>query len=443
MSTRDVVKEDLSSKTPPIKRARKIDATHKRKEARLQEQIKNISPKKSSASLLPPPLCPLLLIKRWFHDLTKGGGGHGHHHNNNCGDNLLHIACRYKAPLEVVSLLIQRYPRYLNGENDNGEVPLHVACAYKAPFDIVSLLAQTGGYASMNRKCIPFGEAPIHVACRERASPKIISLLLETYPLSVQLEDSTSNLPIHIACTDYHMEEVSLEVVSLLLEKWPDSVGKVSTMGQTPLSLLCRSERAPMKVISMLMKNFAHVISYKPDPWSRNALHEACQARAPKEVISTLLKKWPRSIRETTPWYKQSPLHLACMSRASDDVLRLLLREYPFALIERDVKGHMPREVEYATFSPNMTELLECVSLLLYNQNDKVMAADVLWYFSQKRWWDGVVIVLNICPTVVQHMDIKDDIFPDLLYFIGCQSKLLVVWEVIKNNQELFSFAAS
>uniref|UniRef100_A0A6U3R716 Uncharacterized protein n=1 Tax=Ditylum brightwellii TaxID=49249 RepID=A0A6U3R716_9STRA len=166
------------------------------------------------------------------------------------GKSVLHIACLFRASLDVLSLLLEKCPELGMEVNPFEDTPLHIACKEKASFEVVSLLLEKCPEAA--KKENKFGLTPLHIACRQKASPEMISLLVEKFPDAAGMENHSYKLPLHIVC-EY---SPVVEVVLLLLEKEPDAVRRGDQDWDTPLHIVCKNSSAPLEVALLLLERY-------------------------------------------------------------------------------------------------------------------------------------------------------------------------------------------
>ena len=75
----------------------------------------------------------------------------------------LNIACGNKASLEVIQMLIRKYPEALKVRNNDGHLPLHIACAKNASLEVIQFLIQQ--HPDALRKKDNDDNLPLHWAC--------------------------------------------------------------------------------------------------------------------------------------------------------------------------------------------------------------------------------------------------------------------------------------
>lgn len=111
----------------------------------------------------------------------------------------LHHACNRRCPLpNVVEALIQAYPDALVVEEEKGWLPLHYACRFKAPKEVVRLLLHScpdKGLFAVSRPDRK-GRTPLYYAVRYDAPPGVAGLLLDLDPSAVLEEDENSDSPL-------------------------------------------------------------------------------------------------------------------------------------------------------------------------------------------------------------------------------------------------------
>jgi ankyrin repeat protein len=115
------------------------------------------------------------------------------------GWTALHHACNRRCPLpEVADALIRAYPGALLKEDEKGFLPLHYACRFKAPKDVVRLLLQMypdKGRVSVSKRDRQ-GRTPLFYAVRYDAPAGVAGLLLEVDPSAVLEEDQSEESPL-------------------------------------------------------------------------------------------------------------------------------------------------------------------------------------------------------------------------------------------------------
>lgn len=115
------------------------------------------------------------------------------------GWTALHHACSRRCPdADVVEALIRAYPAALIEIGDKGMTPLHYACRFKAPKEVVRLLLHL--YPTRGRAAVSLrdrkGRTPLFYAVQYAAPDGVIEMLLEIYPGAVLDEDRSGESPL-------------------------------------------------------------------------------------------------------------------------------------------------------------------------------------------------------------------------------------------------------
>ena len=118
-------------------------------------------------------------------------------------------------------------------KNEDGETSLHIACRKRAPRDIVELITNQGGIDSVMAVDTYGGSLPLHHACHFHASLDVIKLLIYIGGAdSVKTQDAIGNLPLHWALS----KDASFAAVKLLIDTggW-GTVNRVNKLGWNAL----------------------------------------------------------------------------------------------------------------------------------------------------------------------------------------------------------------
>ena len=122
------------------------------------------------------------------------------------GWTALHHACNRRCPYpNVVESLIRAYPDALLMVEEKGWLPLHYACRFKAPKEVVRLLLQmypdkgSAGVSRPDRK----GRSPLYYAVRYDAPSGVVGLLLEVDASAVLEEDQNADSPLALVWDDW------------------------------------------------------------------------------------------------------------------------------------------------------------------------------------------------------------------------------------------------
>lgn len=127
-------------------------------------------------------------------------------------DNILHLACRFRAPLHIVKLLAARYNGSLRKPDPTGRFAIHLAAKYSATPDVMQFLIRANEAAAGIQDDI--GKTPIHyvgefyvrhhdpsVSISEVNDNmlQVVRLLKSASPMSFNLEDDEGCNAIELA----------------------------------------------------------------------------------------------------------------------------------------------------------------------------------------------------------------------------------------------------
>mmetsp|Transcript_28192 Transcript_28192/g.40850 ORF Transcript_28192/g.40850 Transcript_28192/m.40850 type:complete len:568 (-) Transcript_28192:163-1866(-) len=106
----------------------------------------------------------------------------------------IHVACKSRAPKELVMALIEDFPEGVHTLDRNGALPLHLACQHHAPLDSIRALlrAYPNGASARDHS----GLLPIHLACTGNASLSVVEALLRAYPEGREMKDYNGHTPL-------------------------------------------------------------------------------------------------------------------------------------------------------------------------------------------------------------------------------------------------------
>lgn len=116
---------------------------------------------------------------------------------------VLHFACRYRSPLEIIQLLALRFPHSISSVDNMGKWPIHYAAEFGASCDVIKYLAFESLPSAGAQDLV--GMTPTHYLCKyytARHYPEIdggrptedcmfdaIDALINTAPSSLNLVD--------------------------------------------------------------------------------------------------------------------------------------------------------------------------------------------------------------------------------------------------------------
>mmetsp|Transcript_4151 Transcript_4151/g.8215 ORF Transcript_4151/g.8215 Transcript_4151/m.8215 type:complete len:293 (-) Transcript_4151:104-982(-) len=127
-------------------------------------------------------------------------------------DNVLHLACRFQAPLHIVEMISTRYPGSLRKPDPTGRFAIHLAAKYSAPPDVMQYLIEENQTAAGIQDDV--GKTPIHYVGEfyvQHHDPNatikevnenmifVVRLLRMAAPMSFNLEDNDGCNAIELA----------------------------------------------------------------------------------------------------------------------------------------------------------------------------------------------------------------------------------------------------
>lgn len=273
-----------------------------------------------------------------------------------------------KDDVALISRLAQLSPASLN-QLWEGRLPLHFACKNKAPVEILEILLRH--YPEALHKRDSDGMLPIHASCKSGSPLSSIKMLLDQYPLSASVQDSYGMLPLHYAC-----ESESCDTIKLLVERYPAAQMVSCKAGRCPTSYLrptsharsfllpvhcaLESKTSPETICAIIHSNQDFV--RQKDGKEMLPIHVACEMRAHPSIIRALLSSYPESIR--IKHQKLLPIAIACQRRCGVDTIRVFVESDPIIVRETSEFKRLP--LHFASiFNNESEEDLDVIRLLI------------------------------------------------------------------------------
>ena len=124
-------------------------------------------------------------------------------------------------------------------KDSSGNEPLHLALVYGAPLGVVrALLAARPEAARVTNHA---GHLPLHLSVRNAAPREVVALVLAANRSAVRVADGGERRCLHLAAA----HGASVDVVQLLLEARPAAIGEADGQGLVPLLIAVRAEQPP------------------------------------------------------------------------------------------------------------------------------------------------------------------------------------------------------
>ena len=139
-------------------------------------------------------------------------------------DSLLHVACKYQPPIQVIKKMVNVSPDLVSLINFDGQSPLHVAAQYGASPEVICFLCLS--YPDTSEFQDIKGKTPLHLACEsyithyvqspnrtpQEALLLTVKVLVRTSPTTVNLEDVDD-----MSAVEYLLDaEIDLKIVRVI-----------------------------------------------------------------------------------------------------------------------------------------------------------------------------------------------------------------------------------
>mmetsp|Transcript_57 Transcript_57/g.86 ORF Transcript_57/g.86 Transcript_57/m.86 type:complete len:377 (-) Transcript_57:246-1376(-) len=328
----------------------------------------------------------------------------------------------------------------------NSWAPLYQALQLGLPYDVIDALSSPAIMKSTmndNVFCCTGPRAPLHYAIKYNASFDVIELLLHKDPDAARVKGWT---PLHEACES----NASVEMVRYLLEIWPNAARERVGDGYTPLCYAI-NQNASIDVIEMLLEvcpdavryplagflNDEYFDAYYYNSSDDTALHMACrQSDVSLEVVSALLSIWPDAVfhKNINSDYGETPLHVACANKnATLEVVQVLLDCW--LKEEENLTSHSVQSLIRLTTPHDVLDLLYDLSSLFGYDDPPV--DEIIAYFTDINWRNGVLLVINMHPALIKTLEIPTNTMADFLCDVGKCCSLATMMALIQNEPDL------
>lgn len=109
----------------------------------------------------------------------------------------MHLVCLYRAPLDLVELLIDANPSALVAQDSEGWTPLHLTILYGGNEETVKLLIRRGGKIAVSLQS-PYAGSPLHLACRHWTSLSIFEALVNANEAMATASNESGTKPAEV-----------------------------------------------------------------------------------------------------------------------------------------------------------------------------------------------------------------------------------------------------
>jgi hypothetical protein len=135
----------------------------------------------------------------------------------------IHIACREKAPLEVLAVLVEIDPVTLHMADYTGALPLHDCCCGAVDDSSLRFLVEQGGVGTLAARDRQ-GALPLHLVCDStNPSLRTVQYMIQLSSGSVAAQTNAGQYPFMIAACE--SSTASLSVVYELVRAIPNVYG--------------------------------------------------------------------------------------------------------------------------------------------------------------------------------------------------------------------------
>ena len=277
------------------------------------------------------------------------------HHED--GRTLLHYLCENDqvdkaAALEILNLLIEKYPEAVRHTDDFGNLPIHLAIVSRNHELYRVLIEAYPGSVSVPDAG---GMLPLHNACRN-GSLATVEYMYDLYPDAIIHASTQGHYPIHFAIMGmgrlYRTDPITAaEIVQFLLNCDPNQK-LIQLRGRSLLHYACSSIyespsiEAGMKVVKLLFD--AHPEAIEDDEFAAdtNRYHPHVQSFINNELVYARQANDHRLMMMMTPDDNgQLPLHTALQNNVRLGSIKLLVNGNPSAVRATDNNLAMPLHI--------------------------------------------------------------------------------------------------
>lgn len=287
-------------------------------------------------------------------------------------EEVIQLLFKCKAPLYIITTLLNILPEPGKILGDNGQHLLHIACSFGASLDIVKILYD------INPKIISTydndGNLPLHLACQRNSCNKIIDFLIEKYAAAVQLQNHHGHTPLHLACGN---KNSTTDTIRMLVTLYPNASKTVDNNGELPIHFECSKEEIVLENLSALLdanpncvwvENFFGITpAYNCKSINENKFHDLIKEAIVQGLSVNVIKLLSKNFLSTAGSWRDEDgnhlLHHACMKTGTDispDIITFLVTLSPEKCNSLNNDGYSPRDLlrETATYKDESGMLL-------------------------------------------------------------------------------------
>jgi hypothetical protein len=127
----------------------------------------------------------------------------------------LHLTCLYRAPREVLEMLVDANPRALLAQDAEGWTPIHLCLLYGVDEDTTIMLIRRGGKQAVSMQS-RFVGSPLHLACRHGCSLKILKELVSANCSMAECPNETGLKPLAFVWNNFVRNPENADIMKKL-----------------------------------------------------------------------------------------------------------------------------------------------------------------------------------------------------------------------------------
>eukprot|EP00984_Skeletonema_dohrnii_P008445 scaffold3107_cov77-Skeletonema_dohrnii-CCMP3373.AAC.5 len=262
--------------------------------------------------------------------------------------------------LKDAEAFIKNHPDALMGIEDeygNKHVPLHRAIRYRAPDEVILLLLKACPQAAAAKEDLHSGYKVLHLAIVKMYSEEVIAALLNAHPgAASERIPHTGNLPLHAAVN----KNLSEGIILLLFNAYPQAAGEEMTKERRLIFEILLQRKASDDLMREICKVRVRVDGLLP-------LGVVLTKRSSDDIVMAVLKAYPEAAGKPFSTNCDEcilPLHIACEDEHSEPVKDALRRAYPKATEKEnpfETNHELHKFLEKESFDPQGRDVVELI----------------------------------------------------------------------------------
>ena len=149
------------------------------------------------------------------------------------------------------TLLSTLDPELVRTRDESGQLPIHIACRDKAPVEVLALIVEQD--AATRQLADYLGALPLHVCCCGAVDDSSVRFLVEQGGVgTLAARNQEGSLPLHILCGSTNPP---LRTIQYMIQSFSGSVAAQTNAGQYPFMIAaCKSSTASLSVVYELVR---------------------------------------------------------------------------------------------------------------------------------------------------------------------------------------------